>query len=113
MPQTIPLLARALAIAIATGLPLSASALCMASGDGCGDDGGSRFLKPTRISEPEFKIGDVLPDDYQMLMNTRYYGLPAPRDGWVYFKVEHWLYRVDLTSRRILEDATYEANNNF
>jgi hypothetical protein len=39
--------------------------------------------------------------------------LPPARDGWVYFRVEHWLFRVDLRSRRIVEDATHEANRAF
>jgi hypothetical protein len=87
----------------------------MASGAGC--DGpvveGARFLKPAKVTAKPYDVGDILPDDYQMLMNTRYYGLPPARDGWVYFRVEHWLFRVDLRSRRIVEDATHEANRAF
>lgn len=109
--------ARALALALAaagTTLPTTAQALCMASGAGCGEQAtGARFLKaPTPAVKP-FEIGQTLPADYQMLLNTARYGLPAPRDGWVYFRVEHYVLRVDLASRTVLADATSEANRAF
>jgi hypothetical protein len=85
----------------------------MASGDGCGDGGGARFLKPDKITPSPFEIGDLLPDEYQILTNTRYYGLPPARDGWQYYRVEHRLLRVDRLTREILEDATHEANRAF
>ena len=116
-PSPALLRARAIALAFAAAgavLPDTASALCMASGAGCGAQGtGVRFVRPAIVTASPFTIGDRLPDDYKMLMNTRYYGLPAPSDGWVYFRVDHWLYRVDLKTRKILEDATYEANRAF
>jgi hypothetical protein len=108
---------RAIALALTAAavlLPGKASALCMASGQGCGGDaGGARFLKPEKLTPYLFGIGDRLPDDYQMLMNTNYYGLPPARDGWQYFRVEHRLFRVDRETREILEDATHEANRAF
>jgi hypothetical protein len=116
---TSPALARARAVALALAaagafLPASAAALCMASGDGCGGDGGgARFLRPEKVTPYLFGIGDVLPDGYQMLMNTRYYGLPPARDGWQYYRVEQRLLRVDRLTREILEDATNEANRAF
>jgi hypothetical protein len=54
-----------------------------------------------------------VPDEYQILTNTAYYGLPAPSDGWVYMRVEHRLFRVDLGTRQVVADATHEANRAF
>jgi hypothetical protein len=104
-----------LSLAVAgLALPQAAQALCMASGAGCeAGAGGGRFLKPAKVTPKPYDVGDILPDEYLMLTNTGYYGLPPAQDGWVYFRVQHWLFRVDLRSRRILEDATYEANRAF
>lgn len=109
--------ARALALALAAAgasLPTTAQALCMASGAGCREDAsGARFLKPPKPTQKPFEIGQTLPGEYQILLNTARYGLPAPRDGWVYFRVQHYVLRVDLTSRTVLADATAEANRAF
>jgi hypothetical protein len=85
----------------------------MASGDGCGDGEQIRVPTPLHSSEPRFNIGDRVPDEYQILTNTAYYGLPAPSDGWVYMRVEHRLFRVDLGTRQVVADTTHEANRAF
>ena len=104
----------ALALAAALLAPGATHALCMASGDGCGDEAaGPRFLRPATTTPEPFGIGDRLPESYQRLMNTGYYGLPPVQDGWLYFRVGTRLYRVDRHSREILEDATHEANGAF
>ncbi|MCR8723469.1 hypothetical protein [Frigidibacter sp. ROC022] len=75
--------------------------------------GASGLIRKAPYREPTYKVGDTLPEEYQMLTNTGYYGLPPARDGWLYFRVEHQLFRVDRKSRVILEDATREANKAF
>ena len=48
-----------------------------------------------------------------MVMDARWYGLPPARDGWVYFRVEDDVYRVDFMTREVLERATAEAGANW
>jgi hypothetical protein len=106
--------ALALGLIVAAMPSAPAQALCMASGDGCGDSTKSaRFVGPKRASAPPFEVGQPLPARYQMLTNTAYYGLEPPRDGWVYVRVDRWLFRMDLATRRILEDVTSSANAAF
>jgi hypothetical protein len=90
-------------------------AKCIGTGALNGGGASALFRKAPVSSTPasRFAIGDRLPDDYMMLTNTEYYGLPPARDGWSYFRVEHRLFRVDRASREILEDATHEANRAF
>lgn len=60
------------------------------------------------------EIGTILPrGEYTMVMNARWYGLPPARDGWVYFRVEDDVYRVDYATREVLERATEEAGENW
>jgi len=60
------------------------------------------------------EIGSILPrGEYSMLMNAKWYGLPAAKDGWVYFRVEDDIYRVDFETREVLERATAEAGRNW
>ena len=60
------------------------------------------------------EIGDILErGKYTMVMNARWYGLPPARDGWVYFRVEDEVYRVDYLTRKVLERATPEAGRNW
>ncbi|MGR3795191.1 hypothetical protein [Vannielia sp. SX4] len=66
--------------------------------------GGSRL--PVAIGEP-------LPWDYMMLMNSEYFGLPPAQDGWVYFRVEGRVVRADYDTRTVLEDVTGQTNRAF
>ena len=60
------------------------------------------------------EIGDVLERGrYSMLMNARYYGLPTVSDGWVYFRIEDEIYRVDWRSHEVLERVTHMASRNW
>lgn len=60
------------------------------------------------------EIGDVLERGrYSVLMNARYYGLPTVSDGWVYFRIEEDIYRVDWRSHRVLERVTHQASRNW
>lgn len=64
---------------------------------------GSRFVSAPAPPTPRFAPGDVLPDDYMVMLNSRRRGLPAPRDGWTYFRVEREIYRADLHTRVVIE----------
>ncbi|NKB27218.1 MAG: hypothetical protein GKR99_06540 [Rhodobacteraceae bacterium] len=78
-------------------------------GAGALSSGGAKFQKaPERVYPVQ--IGDTLPDTYYILMNTRRYGLPPPKDGWMYFRVEREVYRVDSRTREVLERVTDQAN---
>ena len=71
-----------------------------------------RFEMAPRSAAPVHE-GDVLPDDYMVLTNTSYYGLPPVRDGWLYYKVGDDIFRVDHGSRKVLERVTHMANAAF
>ncbi len=58
--------------------------------------------------------GDILDlRQYSMLFGTLRYGLPAPQDGWVYFRVGRDIARVHLETREVLEIVTDQANRAF
>jgi hypothetical protein len=60
------------------------------------------------------EIGTILPQGkYNMVLNSQYFGLPFPRDGWVYFRIEDDVYRVDFETRKVLQRATREASANW
>lgn len=68
----------------------------------------------SQITPRAYNAGDILPrGEFNMLMNSRYYGLPRARDGWVYFRVDRDIMRVDLATMEILEIVTDEASRNF
>ncbi len=71
--------------------------------------GGAKFQKAPEPIYP-VEVGDTLPPQYYILMNTRRYGLPPPRDGWMYFRVEREVYRVDARTREVLERVTEQAS---
>jgi len=85
---------------------------------------GVKSVKPTRTAPPPepaalppdaapdvplFLPGDVLPPEYLMLFDVRRYGLPTPRDGWVYFTVGADIYKVLLNSRIVVERMDVKA----
>ena len=60
------------------------------------------------------EVGEVLErGEYSMIMNARYYGLPIVSDGWVYFRIEEDIYRVDWRSHEVLERVTHLASRNW
>ena len=66
------------------------------------------------VAPDPVEIGDVLErGEYQMIMNARYYGLPAVSDGWVYMRIEDEIYRVDWRSHTVLEKVTDQASRNW
>jgi len=65
---------------------------------------------PDAQKTPLLEIGDSLPRGvYQMVLNSRYMGLPRPKEGTVYYKVDHRILRVDMNTLTVLEDMTYVA----
>ncbi|WP_394152494.1 hypothetical protein [Loktanella salsilacus] len=63
---------------------------------------------------PPVAIGEVIPKGkYSMVMDARWYGLPPAQDGWVYFRIERDVYRVDYVTMTVLERATAEAGRNW
>ena len=52
-------------------------------------------------------IGDTLPLQYMMAINTDRLNLPRPKDGWVYFEVGRHIFKVELNSRLVLEHAAF------
>ena len=101
----------ALLLALSVWLPQAAAAQCRVAvaGTAC------VAVPQTSTPKPEpVQIGDVLErGQYQMLMNARYYGLPAVSDGWVYMRIEDDIYRVDWRTHRVLEKVTDQASRNW
>ena len=96
-----------------SGNTATASCLTANTGAGC-----ARVPLTTAAPRPlppgPVEVGDILPrGKYSMVMNAGWYGLPPARDGWVYFRVEDDVYRVDFMTREVLERATSEAGQNW
>ncbi len=67
----------------------------------------------TQVAPPAAEVGDILPrGQYNMIMNAPYYGLPRAQDGWVYFRVEDDIMRVQLRTMEVLEIVTNDAARN-
>jgi len=67
----------------------------------------------SQIAPPAVSQGDILPrGEYNMVMNAPYFGLPRARDGWVYFRVERDIVRVQLRTMEVLEIVTDQAARN-
>lgn len=96
---------------IALSLPSLAQAQCRIKVAGSSCVAIPQALTP--VAGP-VEVGDVLPrGEYSMLMNARYYGLPTVSDGWVYFRIEDDIYRVDWRSHTVLERVTHQASRNW
>lgn len=97
------------AVAVLLGasvLPQIAAAACIA-GTKC-------VTAPVTSEAAGFKVGDHLPrGQYQILLNSEYYGLPPVIDGTWYFRVDHRVMRVRPDTLEILEDVTHLANRAF
>lgn len=88
---------------IAILLSASAPASACVSGMKC-------ISVPQAQRSPELELGDVLPrGKYQMVLNSRYMGLPRPEEGTVYYRVDHRILRVDMWTLTVLEDMTGSA----
>lgn len=97
-----------------TATAADASCLMASAGAVC-DAPPRRALPPTAgLGPAPIEIGAILAKgEYDMVLNSQYYGLPFPRDGWVYFRIEDDVYRVDFETREVLERATREASANW
>lgn len=99
------------AVIVAVSLPAIAHAQCRiaVAGTSC-----VAIPQPLTPAPGPVEIGDVLErGQYSMLMNARYYGLPTVSDGWVYFRIEDEIYRVDWRSHKVLERVTHLASRNW
>ncbi len=113
MNQSHSTMTRLIALALLTTLlaPQAAVAQCRIAvpGTSC-----VAIPQPLTPQPGPVEIGDVLErGKYSMLMNARYYGLPTVSDGWVYFRVEDEIYRVDWRSHEVLERVTHLASRNW
>ena len=96
-----------LSIALA-GIAGTATAQCrMAAAGAC-------HVVPVKKAPPPVQIGEIIPrGKYSMVMDARWYGLPPARDGWIYYRIEKDVYRVDYRTMEVLERATDEAGRNW
>ncbi|MEL7179018.1 MAG: hypothetical protein AAFN63_04230 [Pseudomonadota bacterium] len=95
----------------ATALPTVAHAGCRiaVAGTSC-----VAVPQPLTPKPAPVEIGETLErGKYSMVMNARYYGLPTVSDGWVYFRIEDEIYRVDWRSHEVLERVTHLASRNW
>jgi len=93
-------------------------AQCLTANTGAGCSSARIIVAPPspvdRLGPSPVEIGTILDrGTYNIVMNTRYYGLPPARDGWVYFRIEDDVFRVDYNSMRVLERATSETGANW
>lgn len=101
-------------------LPVVSHAQCLTANTGAGCAEARVIVRPPgaqasrTLGPPPVEIGAILPKgQYTMLMNATWYGLPPAKDGWVYFRIEDDVYRVDFVTREVLERATAEAGLNW
>lgn len=96
-------LAVVLAPVAAEGCP--ASAKCLGPGEGLRGGSAGKWLR-IEPTPPLFVTGDTLPEGVPLVTGTAYLGLPAPADGWVYFRAEDGIYRADFRTRVVLEKVS-------
>ena len=101
-------------------LPNISGAQCLTASTGAGCSSARIVVAPPSTNSGNVlgpgpvEIGTILPKgEYSMLMNATWYGLPQAKDGWVYFRIEDDVYRVDLQTREVLERATSEVGRNW
>ncbi len=108
-------------LACLAGAPASAACMIQTPGTKCAQpaaqgteqtEAGAKWLS-VPPAPPPVEIGEILPDEYQVLMNAGYYGLPPVESGWRYHRVENDVYRVENGTRRVLERVTSQANRAF
>ena len=99
--------------------PVVSSAQCLTASTGAGCATAPVTVappspEPVSLGPGPVEIGAILPKgEFSMLMNATWYGLPPAKDGWVYFRVEDDVYRVDFQTREVLERATSEVGRNW
>ncbi|MFZ3582655.1 hypothetical protein ACOI1H_10850 [Loktanella sp. DJP18] len=75
---------------------------------------GACHVIPVAKSPLPVAIGEVIERGrYSMVMDATWYGLPPARDGWIYFRIEDEVYRVDYRTMTVVERATEEASRNW
>ena len=100
-----------IATCLVAAVPVAATAQCRiaVAGTAC-----VSIPQPLTPKPGPVEIGQTLErGQYSMLMNARYYGLPAVSDGWVYMRIEDEIYRVDWRSHEVLERVTHLASRNW
>ena len=61
-----------------------------------------------------FHTGDTLPSgQFNVLLNTEYYGLPAVSGDWLYYRVDNRVVKVNRRTMEVLEDVTHLTNAAF
>lgn len=97
-----PRLLTPLAFAICLG-PATAALACV-PGTKC------LIIPDDRKSAAPYAVGETLPrGKYNVLLNTRYHGLPASDGSFWYYKVGRYVFKVDARSHTVLEDVTRDA----
>lgn len=101
-------------------VPNMSAAQCLTANTGAGCSSARIIVAPPSSNGAQdlgpgpVEIGTILPKgEYSMLMNASWYGLPQAKDGWVYFRIEDDVYRVDFQTREVLERATSEVGRNW
>ncbi len=98
-------------------VPTLASAQCLTANTGAGCATAKIISVPQTshdLGPPPVEIGEILERGrYSMILNARWYSLPDAKDGWVYFRIEDDVYRVDFETMEVLERATSEAGANW
>ena len=114
-----PALLVAAALLLAAATQAGAACSMNVSGAKCVDSVGlnsteksSHFTKVEQKPLP-VEIGEALPYDYMLLLNSEYFGLPPAQDGWAYFRVEGRVLRADFDTREVIEDVTHMTNRAF
>jgi hypothetical protein len=103
-----------LAALLSATLAAPAGAACLTAGTGakCATVGlgtGAARLPGFRTAPATplpFVVGDILPDDRPVLLNTAWCGLPPVGDGWIYKRSGWQVFRVERQTNVILEDVT-------
>ncbi len=72
------------------------------------------ITSPAAASNMPFSPGDVLPrGEYNLLLNSEYYGLPEGSDNAWYFRVKDRVVRVRPSTMEIIDDVTHLTNAAF
>lgn len=75
---------------------------------------GAKCLTAPEGTTPSYAVGDMLPrGQYQVLLNSEYYGLPPVPAGSWYYRVDNRVMRVRPDTLEVLEDVTDKANRAF
>ncbi len=95
-------------VLVFTALATTASGQCrMAAAGAC-------QVVPVKKVPPPVAIGEVIERGrYSMVMDATWYGLPPAQDGWIYYRIEDEVYRVDYRTMKVVERATDEASRNW